>query len=136
MDKLEKIPFKTDMDVMKELEEIASLRSLTPQEMWDYDCALNSYRSNEGAWRAMERKVVEAEALAAEADARLKAHVAKVEAKAAKAEAKANENAKKVRAETEAKTKAAVAKELKRLNMPIATIAQVTKLSEAEIETL
>ncbi|MDR0939319.1 MAG: Rpn family recombination-promoting nuclease/putative transposase [Mediterranea sp.] len=135
MDKLDKIPFKTDLDVMKELERIASLRSLTPQEMWDYDCALNSYRSNEGAWRAMERKVVEAEANA-------KRRIREARAKAKEAEAKAEAKAKEAKAEAEAKAKEAKAekedmvRELKRLNMPIATIAQVTKLSEEEIEAL
>jgi predicted transposase/invertase (TIGR01784 family) len=44
------MPFKAYLAILHKFEEIAKVRALTKEEKFQYDCALNTYRTNRSAW--------------------------------------------------------------------------------------
>jgi predicted transposase/invertase (TIGR01784 family) len=142
MEILDRMPFAAQMKVMKELEEIIAVASMSPDKYDLYQASLKVYRDNLAGLEAQRREREEwkkerEEGKKEKAALRKEGAVLKKERAALKKEKAAlkRELDQKL-SEGRAEEKAATARNLKRLGVPLETILQATGLSPEEIEAL
>ncbi len=133
---LDERPAKMQERIFAHLFEEAAVSKFDPDELLLYEASLKAYRDNTNTWdyaieEAVQKAVKEAEGKVKEAEEQVKEAKEKVKEAEEKAEERVKEAEKKVEEEVKGMARKAL-----RQNLPLAQIAELTGLTEAEIEAL